>query len=641
MAMTRDEQALWDAIADEAVKYIDDRADERDASDLRIRYADILGKNNYANRDFEALIDSMFDGFSNIEDEYAREKDRLEDFLPKAVADVVDGHFANSVLSNRRTADDLDNRTYREMEDMVKLYKDLLGGRGRGGRGDRDDRGGRDRGGRGGRDDRGGSGYSRGGRQERTSTRDLGRTSGGSSGGGWRNQRAARTKVAAGDHWAEAARDAAEVNERDDRVEERRPAATKPLVADSPIHPPVDTRPVLEGPDYTKARPYDEFLENGEHWKVASKSGWKIPFDYNNPLASVPKLYDVRTQIKYHVKDKDGVVREEIVKVNEDNRYLAHEAQVAPERYQSTSRRSTPAVSLGGAKAAPAGDELNAVEAKPTVDNLQVALGRLPTDQFEIGEAGAPLAETISGLVFNTRLKMYPGKDSQRLNICYRHTALMATSWEQEELVKRIYNSNNLSAAAQALRDLKGDFDAAIWNELNKRFSDLVLRAVRFQFQHNSVKAMSFSNDWEKLIKHLEGTKGEGFASDFAQRTSYIIPMACAIAAREDLSAFTEQPDVDLPCVVFLDSTAIVCLDSTLDLLGVGRQLLEMETGASIVATADANLTTTVRGLYNKLDDKAPSPGATRVYINTNDGAVLEVIPFAARKENFILVAAK
>lgn len=640
MAMTRDDQALWDAFADEAVKYIDDRADERDASELRQRYADILGKNNFANRDFEALVDSMFDNYSRIEDEYARDKDRLEDFLPKAVADIVDGHFANSVLSNRRTSDELDNRTYREMEDMVKLYKDLLGGRGRGSSRDRDDRGGR--GGRDrDRDDRGGSGYSRGGRdRDRTSSRDLGRTSGG-SGGGWRNQRAARTKVAAGDHWAEAARDAAEVNERDDREEVRRPAAAKPLVADSPIHPPVDARPLLEGPDYTKARPYDEFLENGEHWKVASKSGWKIPFDYNNPLASVPKLYDVRTQIKYHVKNKDGVVREEIVKVNEDNRYLAHEAQVAPERYQSTNRRSTPAVSLGGVKSTVAEDDLNAVEAKPTVDNLQVALGRLQQDQFEIGENGAPLGETINGLVFNTRVKMFAGKDSQRLNICYRHTAIMATSWVQEDLVKRIYNSNNLSAAAQALRDLKGDFDAAIWNELNKRFSDLVLRAVRFQFQHNSVKAMSFSNDWEKLIKHLETTKGEGFASDFAQRTSYIIPMACAIAARDDLSAFTEQPEADLPCVVFLDSTAIVCLDSTLDLLGVGRQLLEMETGASIVATADANLTTTVRGLYNKLDDKAPSPGATRVYLNTNDGAVLEIIPFAARKENFILVAAK
>jgi very-short-patch-repair endonuclease len=209
-------------------------------------------------------------------------------------------------------------------------------------------------------------------------------------------------------------------------------------------------------------------------------------------------------------------------------------------------------------------------------------------------------------------------------------------------LVKRIYGSNNLSAAAQALRDLQPEFDAAIWTELNKRFSDLVLRAVRFQFQHNSVKAMSFASDWEKLIKHLETTKGEGFASDFAQRTSYIIPMACAIAARDDLTAFTEQPeDADLPCVVFLDSTAIICLDSTLDLLGVGRQLLAMETGASITAQADQGLNNVVRGMYNKLDDKAPSPGATRVFINTNDGAVLEVIPFAVRKENFILVATK
>jgi hypothetical protein len=635
MAMTRDEQALWDGIADEAVRYIDERADERGASELRVRYAEILGKNNYANRDFEALIDSMFDGFRNIEEEYARSNDRLEDFLPKAVQDVVDGHFANSVLSNRRTADELDNRTYAEMEDMVKLYKDLLGGRSRGG----------GRGDRGGRDERGGSGYSRGGRQERSrSTENLGRTSGG-GGGGWRNQKAARTKVAAGDHWAEAARDARDTDDREEasrQVEEvRRPAAAKPLIADSPLAP-VESRPVLEGPDYTKARPHDEFLQDGEHWKVASKSGWAIPFDYQNPLASVPKLYDVRTQIKYHVKNVDGKVREELVKVNDDNRYLAHEGMQQPERYHSTNRRATPAVSLSGAKPAAGDDDLNQVDVKPVVTNLQESLGNLDRNQFEIGENGAPLGETLNGLVFNTRVKMVAGKDAQRLNICYRHTALIATSWEQEALIQRIYGSNNLSAAAQSLRDLKGDFDVTIWNELNKRFSDLVLRAVRFQFQHNSVKAMSFANDWEKLIKHLEGTKGEGFASDFAQRTSYIIPMACAIAGRDDLSAFTELPEgQEAPCVVFLDSTAIVALDSTLDALGLGKQLLEMETGASITAQADAALNTVVRGLYSKLDDKAPSAGATRVYLNTNDGAILELIPFAARKENFILAVVK
>ncbi|MNY62234.1 hypothetical protein D3C86_1990170 [compost metagenome] len=66
-----------------------------------------------------------------------------------------------------------------------------------------------------------------------------------------------------------------------------------------------------------------------------------------------------------------------------------------------------------------------------------------------------------------------------------------------------------------------------------------------------------------------------------------------------------------------------------------------METGASITAQADAALNTVVRGLYSKLDDKAPSAGATRVYLNTNDGAILELIPFAARKENFILAVVK
>ena len=646
MALSRDDQVLWDAIADEAERIIEDRARDRDQ--MRERYADILGKNNYSNRDFDGLIDSIFGSFDNIEREYARKDDRLEDFLHLAVEDIVDGHFANSVLSNRRTADDLDDDTFRDMQDAVDKYKDLLGGRGRSSRYSRDDR---DRGGRGDRDggrrERGGSGYSRSGSRERSSSRDLGRErSSGGGGGSWRNRTKGSARAASGDGWGALAGEVAEVNEAEARREEaaRRPAASVVAASEVRSAPVTPSRPALDGPDYTKARPHDSFWENGEHWVVASKSDWKIPFDFSNPLNSVPKLYDVRTHVKYLVKNADGVVREELVKVTDDNRYLAHEGLAHPERYHSTGRRNTPAVSLGGTKVVEE-EQLNEVVDKPKVTLLRDALAALPVDQFSVAEAGAPLGETLTGLVFNTRVKMALASpaEAQRLNICYRYTPIVVTSWAQEDLVKRVFESNNLAAAANQMRELKSQFDLQLWEALNKRFSDLVLRAVRFQFQHNAVKALSFATDWEKLVGHLEATKGEGFASDFAQRTAYIIQLACAIAQRADLGAFTELPEgAEVPCVVFMDLSAIIALDGTLDSLGIGSVITTMETGASITGSADQALAQAVRHIYGRLDAEVAScAGGCRVYLSTLDGATLEVIPFAAKKENFILTAVK
>lgn len=632
--MTRDEQAIYDAISDEAADYIEKRAADR--IELRERYADVIGKNRYNNRDFEALVNSMFDGFDTMERHYARSNDRIGDWLPKAVMDMVDGHFANSVLSDRRTADELDNRTYNEMDDMAKLYKDLLGSRTRGR--DRDRERGRGRDDRDDRDDRGrrGSGYSR--EPARTTGRDMGRERR-DEGTGYRRKSSTASRVVAGDHWSELAES---IEPRAQVVEPvkdtRRPVRDEPVIV--PVAP-KEVRPVLEGPDYTKPRPHDEFLRNGEHWMVASKAKWEMPFNYANPLASTPKIYDVRKDIKYLVKSTDGTVREELVKVTEDNRYLAHEALAAPERYRSeqTNRRSA-TISLRPA-AVSEEDQLNPV--KPTMKDttLQTALSAIELTQFEIPSTGSYLGETLEGAVFNTRVKMAAENAPTRLNVCYKHTALTASSWLQEELVLKVFASVNLAQAAIQMRELKSEFDITIWNELNKRFSDLVLRAVRYQFQHIAVKTLSFANDWEALIAHLETARGEGFASDFAQRTAYIVPAACTIAARSDLGEFTDMPGTDIPCVVFMDMLGMICVDTTMDLLGLGNQLKVQESGASVTQTSDANLCTTIRSIYDKLDGKAVSSGACRVYFNTVDGQMVEIIPFAARKENFILALHK
>lgn len=644
MSMSSEDQGLWDAIADELEAYIEERGNGE--SEMRDRYADIMAKNQYNNRDFETLVNLTFDNFARIEDEYARdEREPLEKFLPTAARDIVDGHFANSVISNRRTADSLDTRTFNEMEDMVRHYKQLVGGgrrTGRQGRGsDRDD-GDRyydNRDGRGG----GGSGYSRKSRQPASSS-GLARTSGGSS---WRNKRdKGNARAAAGDHWTETAREVAETvdrqeAERRDTHTTSRPAATKTPVADSPrAEPVVAPRVVLEGPDYTKPRPYDQFVRNGELWRVAVNSGWTIPFNPNNPMASVPKLYDVRTGIKYHVQATNGTIREEIEPVTDDNRYLAHEALQQPEAYRATSnRRAGPAISLTAKPAEE--DKLVTQETRPTTVGLRESLCAIRDTDFTIPADGAPLHETLEGLVFNTRMRQRLDNVDQRLNIGFRYTALATSGWKQEDLINRVFESHNLAAAAEALTNLKGEFDKLVWDELNNRFSELVLRAIRIQFQNSDVKKLSFATDWPKLIAHLESTVGEGVAADFAQRTTYIVAQACAIAAREDLSGFVGLGEAgegqDLPMVAFLDYTTVIAVSGTLDGMGLGRQLLSAETGVSITATADHVLTAAVRAIYTKLEADSQNYGAGRLFIHTADGFLLELVPFAARKENFIL----
>lgn len=628
MALSQDEQVIWDALADEAAHVIDDRARDRDK--LRERYADVMGKGDFRNRDFDGLVNVMFDAFPEIERKYARSGDRLSDFLPEAVGDIVDGHFANSVLSDRRLSDDLDDRTFREMEDAVHRYKDLVRGR-RGERGGREER---DRDGRRG----GGTGYSRERGRDRDNSRDMGREAR-NAGGGWRNRSATR-RAAAGEGWNDVARDAAATQQAEVRREE--PAA-RPVpvpveqVAAAPA--PAPQRPALDGPDFTKARPYDDYWVKGEHWIVAIKSPWKLEWDDQNPLASVPSLYDVRTHVKYHVKSEDGKVREELVKVQQDNRYLAHDQMAQPERYQSP-RSSSPAVSLSGKPVAEE-DKLNDVQAKPQVSYLTDVLKGLDTTHFVPGEGGAPLAETIEGLVFDTRVKMFGSDRPQRLNVCFRTTPLIASSWKQEDLIREVYNCHNLAAAAVKMQELKDQFDAPIWNVLNKRFSTLVLRALTLQFQYNSVKSLSFAEHWDRLINHLETQKGEGFASDFAQRTNYIVTMASTLADRADLPGFTGREDEDVPCIVFLEQIAMIAINATMDGLGLGNVLEKMELGVSITASGDADLNAAVRHVYGKLDGNAPTPGACRVFLNTSDGTLMELLPFAARKENYILAVAK
>lgn len=627
MALSRDEQAIWNAIADEAEAVIEDRARDRDR--LREKYADVMSKGDYRNREFDGLVNLMFEAFPTIEDKYARSGDRLKDFLGKAVEDVVDGHFANSVLSNRNLSDDLDDRTFREMEDAVDRYKDIVRGRGGRDRGyGRDDR--RER------DDRGGTGYSRGGRdRDRSNGRDMGREAR-NAGGGWRNRGTAR-RAQVGDQWVDTAREAAASDERREEPAQQPQAA--PAAAPAPA--PAPSRPAIDGPDFTKARPYDDFWEKGEHWIVATKSPWRLAWDDQDPLASVPRLYDVRTHVKYHVQSTDGKVREELIKVSQDNRYQQHDQMAQPERYQSTVQRQGHSISLSGAKAE-AEDKLNEVPAKAKATYLHDVLTSIDLTQFSVDESvGAPLAETLQGLVFNTRVKMAGNDEAQRLNIGFRTTALVASSWAQEDLINQVGQCHNLAAAAVKMNELKLSFDVAIWEALNQRFSELTMRALRFQFQHNSVKSMSFAQHWDRLIDHLESQKGEGFASDFAQRTSYIVAMACTLADRADLPGFMEREGVEIPAVVFLDQVAMIALNGSMDDLGFGNAIEKAETGVSITAGADQQLNEAVRLVYNKLDGKAVTSGACRVYFNTNDGKLLELMPFAARKENFILAAVK
>lgn len=633
--MSRNNDRIWEDTCEEVIAYIELKADDPEIKDsfvldLRRSYADQMGKDRYRSRDFNDLVDATVSCLREVESEYGRSGDRQIDIIQIAAAKMVDGHFATQVLGDRRLADDLTSDVYRAMGDARREAQALTAGGGRGGR-DRDDddrRSRRDRD----DDDRGGRGGRRGSRDDdRDRDRDRDRSSTRSSTRSRRDK-----KDDDDDHWAslsDIGEDAPVVDdrpvreERDDR-EYDHAAEVKP--GNAPSHDFVE----VEGPDYTKATPYNDYILNNDRWQAAHLSNWHPSGDGESLLSMIPTVYDANKYIKYYVMDESGHVREEFVEVTEDNRHLSH--QLREESTEAPARPRTAGISMR--RNGDDGIVVNTVEPKQSGAGLAELIQEIPPEQLSFSKS--EMVDGLNGMVFSGRASMLGGDGLSRVDMFYVRTPLAVSTDTQLALIDDVHTSTTLTEAADKLVALKSQFERPVWEVLNNRFGSEVIRAAKYQFQFDLVKKIGFATAYGKLLELFRAKRGAEEAAAFAKRIQFVSDLACGHLAAADVGEFAGDllgDNKDVNAVIFIDFYALVTFNETLDDLGIGKLLELNPNGLAIEQSTNRILCERVRALYERLEEQVPAPTKGRLLLSTADNRLLEVLPYAARKEAFIL----
>lgn len=629
--MSRDR--FWDDCADAAIRYINAQADSRDIRDelmldLRRSYADQLSDRRWENRNFNELVDGIVAAYDRVERKHADRGDSEMDIIDKTVEIVVDGHFAELVLSDNRVSRELSNSIYNEMKDARSEAQDMVEGSRRERRNEDDDRS--YRGSRRNRDDR---------RDSRDNRRDDRRSSsrgrGGSDDGGshW------LTDIGNDDDRREEDRDERDDDRRDERRDERPAREERPEYHHTEQAPRrEDPDFVIQGPDYTKANPYDDYWLGDEHYQAATVTQWKLTGNGEDILSTIPTVYDVNTHIKYYVMNERGEVREELVEVTEDNRYLAHQLREETREPDAKPRTLSAGISLANRED---GVVSTRIEQRSKTVRLAEILREIPEEQMALSNADT--IDSIQGAVFESQVKMVSTEGHPRIDLHILRTPVLLRDEKQLDLINQVHAAATLTEASELLMKLKPEFEKPLWENLNRRFSVNTIRASTYQFQFDVAK-LNFATSYGKLLAAFRDRRGAEEAAAFAKRMHFVSDIACCHLVKDELPSLAGDligDATNVNAAVFIDFAAIISVDHTLDDIGLGLQLLESKEGLVIEPSANNALFLEIRKLYSRLDEVLPAPQKGRLLLSTSDNRLVEVLPFAARKEAFILAMAQ
>lgn len=628
--MSRDR--FWDDCADAAIRYINAQADSREIRDdlmldLRRSYADQLSDRRWENRNFNELVDGIVAAYDRVDRKHGDRGDSEADIIDKTVEIVVDGHFAELVLGDSRVSRELSNAIYNEMKDARSEAQDMVEGSRRERRHEDDDRGGR--GSRRDRDDR---------RDSRDSRRDDRRSS---------SRGSSRGNDDSGSHWltdiGSDDKDDRREDEREERSDDRR--EERPAREERPEYHHVEQAPrredpdfVIQGPDYTKAKPYDDYWLGEEHYQAAAVTNWKLTGNGEDILSTIPSVYDVNTHIKYYVMNERGEVREELIEVTDDTRYLAHQLREETREPDAKPRTLSAGISLANRED---GVSTTRIEQRSKTVRLAEILREIPEEQMTLGKADT--IDSIQGAVFESQVKMVSDEGNPRIDLHILRTPVLLRSEEQLQLIDQVHAATTLTEASDLMMKLKPEFEKPLWETLNRRFSVNTIRASTYQFQFDIAK-LNFSTSYGKLLAAFRDRRGAEEAAAFAKRMHFVSDIACCHIVKEDLQALAGDligEATNVNAAVFIDFAAIISVDHTLDDIGLGLQLLESKEGLVIEPHANSALFLEIRKLYSRLDEVLPAPQKGRLLLSTSDNRLVEVLPFAARKEAFILAMAQ
>lgn len=604
-----------DLVAEFACNYIDRKGDEGGRGSNRDAYAGTMSASRWQNRAFDGLVNTILDALDDLEDEFKERNDNFEDWLKPAVEFCVDGHFAMAVLADRRASDELTDRIYNDMQDTKDRFLRIVGGDQRGGRG--------------GRRDGGGARVTSGlGQVAMTGDSDSGR--------GQRDtgSRRVSSMMMSPEERAEVASVPREEPRQEERVVREEPARRAPVVEQR------TTR--KNGPDFTQPRPHEDYWLGDEHWQLARISTWVKNYDpYLNdgePVIKAPTLVDLKSQILYFVKDSQGRVREEIVDVDEDTRYMQHAALDDPKRNAGivaidTSPR-TSVVRLGRNNSNPS------QEAEQEVRKVSLSI----TDHLaNTNKEGGDFAQVDSLTIANFSARYACSQQGQPvLKRFLMRTPCLVSGPEQEKLLNELETASNLAEICKLFNENANKFDANLWSLLNQRFSTQLLRATRYQWQLEKLKNINFATSFQTFMDKLSssGMMDESTLAGYSRRIRFIASKALARLSGSDVIdtvADLLQSGNEVPAMVFVDYLHVVAVPGDLDSMGIGSQLRTAPIGLALTSTVNAELFRAVSGMYNTITAETDNNVGTRLFISTSDNHLIEVLPFMGRTDAFVL----
>lgn len=589
-------------------------------SDLRNQYADMMAANKWVNRDIDGLVNAIVEALPALERVFARDRDQLADWIDSAISSMVDGHFAGIVLKSK-VANELDRNTYDEMRRAANGFIDICRAGSRGG---------------------GGGGYGRDERQTARPVHDIGAV-GNYRGGSERGNE----KLSLDDGWSEIARARQGISDVVEHVDDRpaTPRYEEELARQAPVFREPD-RPdtIIEGPDYTKADPWKEYWRNGEHWQVAHHSKWKLTVDpdadLDDGIKAIPSFYNINTHLKYYVKNESGEVREELIEVNDDNKYQSHQLLSSQDETFRPPVRSA-GVSLNPRRVTtteemPLTDVLD--EPAPTPD-LVVVLATLSEEALVPSGDKTLITDSMAASVFSARAKMLRENAVASVELSFMRTPVMVKSADQIEQINLIFEAPTMMAAAVAMNENKPYFESNLWHVLNGRITAKLHHATRYAFSYDGLSdKVKFAEHFDKVLQHVENKRGKEWAASYSNRVKYVLASACGHLNAEDLSdGLSGLGDMTgLNAVVFSDYQVVIALDHTLDQLGLGKALVESPMGLSVSASEHPRLHAALLRVYKKLDDTYAANNL-RVVLSTSDNRLVEIVPYSARTSSFVL----
>lgn len=588
-------------------------------NDLRNAYADMMAANSWVNRDIDGLVNAIVGALPTLEGVFARRGQELADWIDTAISNMVDGHFAGIILKSK-VADQLDRTTFDEMRREANNFIDMCNGGRRGGFGLGNER------------------------PAARATHDIGAVGNYRGGGNARDSE----KASIDDGWMEIARARQGAQDVVEHVEDRpaTPRYEEEQVRQTPVFREPD-RPdtVIDGPDYTKADPWRDFWKSGEHWQFAHTSQWKLTVDpdasIDDGIHAIPTFYNINTHLKYYVKNESGEVREELLEVNEDSRYLAHQLLSSQDADFQPPVRSA-GMSLNPRKNQNVNEdaqEHTVLDEPVKVPDLVDILGTLPEDSLVPSADTTLIVDSLAASVFSVRAKMVRDKAPSKVELSVMRTPVLVKSDDQTDQINKVFEAPTMMAAANVLNEQKHMFEPNLWNILNGRITEKLHHATRYAFSYDGLGGkVKFAEHFDKVLQHVEGKRGKEWAAAYANRVKYILASACGHLNPEDLSdGLSGLGDLaDINAVVFSDYQVVIALDYTLDQLGLGNALVNNPMGLSVSASEHPKLHGALLRVYKKLDDTYAAIHI-RVVLSTSDNRLVEIVPYSNRTSSFVL----